>query len=171
MNIRTLNADDALTFREVRLRALQNHPEAFASDAETFEQVPLEHIASRIRNDDQHPDNFIVGAFVDGKLMGTVGLARDRQRKLQHKALIWGVYVAPEVRGQKVARALMVEAISLARNLEGLEILYLGVAVSNTPARSLYLSVGFQTYGTELHAMKLGDRYVDEDLMFLMLNP
>jgi ribosomal protein S18 acetylase RimI-like enzyme len=171
MNIRTLIEHDASSFYEVRLRALQEHPDAFASDAESFVEVALTHIASRLRNENQHPDNFIVGAFLDGRLVGMVGLAREQQAKLQHKALIWGVYVSPEARGQNVGQALMLEAISRARRLEGLEMLYLGVAVTNTPARSLYVSLGFQPYGTEPHAMKVNGRYVDEDLMLLWLHP
>jgi len=31
----------------------------------------------------------------------------------------------------------------------------------------LYQSVGFRSYGQERHALKIGDIYIDEDLMVL----
>jgi ribosomal protein S18 acetylase RimI-like enzyme len=169
MEIRTLTSDDVPEFREVRLRALRDHPDAFASDAEKFEQTPLADIRSRLSGEGQHPDNFTLGAYIGGRLVGMVGLVREQNTKLKHKAFIWGVYVAPEARGSGVARALMQEAINRARRLDGLEMLYLGVRSDNTPARSLYLSLGFEVYGTEPHSIKLPDRYVDEDLMLLWL--
>jgi ribosomal protein S18 acetylase RimI-like enzyme len=169
MEIRPLTGDDTPEFRELRLRALRDHPDAFSSDAEKFEKTPLPDIKSRLSGEGQHADNFTLGAYIDGRLIGMVGLMREQNTKLQHKAFIWGVYVAPEARGSGVARALMQEAISRARRLDGLEMLYLGVRSDNTAARSLYLSLGFAVYGTEPHSIKLPDRYVDEDLMLLWL--
>ncbi len=58
---------------------------------------------------------------------------------------------------------------SPARAAPGLEQIVLAVTAHNTVARSLYTSLGFQTYGLERHALKLGDRYLDEELMVLWL--
>jgi RimJ/RimL family protein N-acetyltransferase len=43
------------------------------------------------------------------------------------------------------------------------------VVVGNEAARNLYLSLGFAVYGTEHEALKLGNRYLDEELMSLKL--
>ena len=80
------------------------------------------------------------------------------------------MYVAPEARGRALGRALMVEALARAAVLPGIEQVHLGVVTTNTAARALYLSLGFTIYGTERHALKLGDRYVDEELMALALD-
>lgn len=63
----------------------------------------------------------------------------------------------------------MVELIARARLLPGLEILNLTVTSNNLSAKGLYESLGFICYGTEPKAMKVGDEYLDEDLMILML--
>ncbi len=69
----------------------------------------------------------MLGAFVEGRLVGTVGLGRSARRKERHKATIRAVYVAPEVRGRGVARALLVGAIERARSMAGIEVPQLSV--------------------------------------------
>jgi ribosomal protein S18 acetylase RimI-like enzyme len=81
------------------------------------------------------------------------------------------MYVTPEARGQAVGRALLLAAIERARAMPGVEQIHLGVVTSNVAARALYASAGFVTYGTEPHALKLGEgEYLDEELMVLWLN-
>jgi hypothetical protein len=43
------------------------------------------------------------------------------------------------------------------------------VATDQLAARRLYASLGFESYGRDIHALKLGDAYVDEELMLLRL--
>ena len=64
---------------------------------------------------------------------------------------------------------LLEAAIARARETPGVEQLILAVVTVNTPARNLYLSLGFEPYGREPLALKLGDRYLDEELMVLFL--
>jgi len=59
--------------------------------------------------------------------------------------------------------------ISRARNIPDLERLVLSVVTTNEAALQLYLSLGFASYGIEHGALKLGDKYLDEDLLFLRL--
>jgi ribosomal protein S18 acetylase RimI-like enzyme len=102
--------------------------------------------------------------------VGIAGFHREDGRKSRHKALVWGVYVDPSYRGQGIGREVMTRLIARARSVGGVERLLLGVTTDDAPARRLYLSLGFSVYGTEIHAIKLGDgAYVDEDLMALAL--
>ena len=94
-------------------------------------------------------DNAIFGAF-DGKhLVGTVGLHRKSGRKLAHKALIWGVYVAPSFRQRGIGRLLLERALAHAASLPGVLRVTLGVNTENTAAIALYESLGFETFGLE----------------------
>jgi ribosomal protein S18 acetylase RimI-like enzyme len=52
-------------------------------------------------------------------------------------------------------------------SMPGLERLLLHVVTTNTTAIGLYRSLGFITYGIERHALKLGHRHIDEELMTL----
>jgi ribosomal protein S18 acetylase RimI-like enzyme len=168
-SIRLLTEDDAEIYWAIRLRALRENPEAFHSSYETARQTPLEDIRQRFRARYNSPENIILGGFLNGQLVGTVGLVREGGPKLRHKGIIWGVYVAPEARRRGLGKALMNEAIARARELPGLELLQLGVWAENTAARSLYLSLGFEVFGLERRALKIEDRYYDEEHMVLWL--
>ncbi len=170
MEIRPLTEADAEAWRELRLRMLREHPDAFGSSYEENVVRPLESFAQRLREAHNPPDRFILGAFEEGKLVGSAGLQREEGAKDRHKADIFSVYVAPELRGRGIARALLTELIARAKAAPGLEQLQLAVTTHNAAALSLYAALGFQTYGVQPHALKLGDRYVDEELMVLWLD-
>ena len=45
-------------------------------------------------------DEFVLGAFIDGVLVGTAGFVRNRGARRRHKARVWGVYVTPSSGGK-----------------------------------------------------------------------
>jgi len=159
--IRVVTEADVDGFRALRLRALAEEPESFGASAEDFAAMAMPDVAARLRTTG---DAFVLGAFLPD-LAGMVGFAREGGQKRTHKGFIWGMYVAPEARGQGVGRALMTDALTRAAALPGLEQIHLGVVTTNAAARALYRSLGFSAYGTERRALKVGDRYVDEELM------
>lgn len=167
MYLRMLTSVDAEVYRELRLQSLRLHPEAYLSSYESEKKLSI--VTTRIRLEPSE-NNFTLGAF-DGeeRLVGIVTFFRESRPKIDHKANIYSVYVDSDVRKQGVGRRLMVELIARARLLPGLEILNLTVTSNNVAAKRLYESLGFICYGTEPKAMKLGDKYLDEDLMILML--
>lgn len=160
MEIRLLTPSDAPLFQTVRLQALKEQPDAFAATYEETAAQSVEHVAKRLS---PTPESFVIGAFQDKQLVGNVGFKREKGKKLRHKAVIWGMYVVPEVRRHGVGKALLKEIIARAREMEGLEQLMLTVNAENEPARRLYRSMGFCVFATEPRAMKEGNRYVDED--------
>lgn len=164
--IRVIMEADVEAFRVLRLRALTEEPEAFGASADEFAATSLPDMERRL-----HPteDGFILGAFMPA-LVGMVGFMRQSDQKTRHKAMIWGMYVAPEARGQGVGRSLMADALTRAARSTDLEQVHLTVVSTNAAAVGLYHSLGFAVYGTERHALKLGDRYVDEELMVLRVS-
>ena len=170
MLIRELTADDARPYWDLRLRGLQESPTAFGSTVEETLSTPLEERMARFQNEMIAPPeiNFIIGAFdEEGQLVGTAGFRRERRIKTRHKATVWGVYVAPEARGSGAGRGMMTELLNRTRALEGMRQVNLIVTLGNQPAKGLYTSLGFQTYGIEKDALRQGDLFLDDELMVL----
>ena len=159
---------DAEAWWTLRLRMLREEPGAFGSSYEDAIGRTPDEVATRHRQTVTDPDAFVLGAW-GATLVGAVGFRRDSGLKMRHKGMIWGMYVAPEARGLGLGRRLLDAAVERARGMVGVEQVYLAATVGNSAARALYRSSGFVVYGVEPRALKLGDAYLDEELMTLAL--
>jgi GNAT superfamily N-acetyltransferase len=167
VEIRQLRESDAEAFREVRLRALREHPEAFIDDYEAEAVKTVEQAAEQLGA--ATAESLYLGAFVDGGLVGIAHFYRQEGSKLRHRALIGGMYVAPEMRGQGGGKALLDTCIQHARGLPDLEDLALWVIVGNERAQALYEAAGFEVFCVEPRAFKIEGQYFDALGMILKL--
>jgi RimJ/RimL family protein N-acetyltransferase len=167
VNIRVLHESDAQLYHKLRLNSLRINPEAFGSTYEREASFSLETVAERIK---PTKDKFVLGAFdASGSLVGIVTFMRENSLKTAHKGNIYGMYVAPEMRGNGLGKSLMLELIRKARDCEGLEQINLTVVSENDFAKKLYKFVGFEVYGIERNALKYNGQYFDEQLMVLKI--
>ena len=167
MEYRQLGADDASAYWELRLEALQNSPEAFATSYE--EAIQRDNPIERIKGNFVVKGNFTFGAFDQYKLVGMVTLSQEINSKMKHRANIFAMYVSPTGRGKGMGKALMEMAIAQAKERGEIEKINLSVVSSNEAAKNLYLQLGFKVFGTEKMALKVGDTYYEEQLMSLIL--
>lgn len=166
MNTRELTGEDAEAYYELRLEALLTNPDAFITTYEQEKQKPnpIQTTSERLNSDLSRT----FGLFSEGKLRGIATLMRQTHPKFSHKGEILAMYITPSIRRKGGAAQLFSEIIKSARDLE-LEQLLLSVVTENEPAKALYQKVGFQSYGLEQRAIKLTERYLDEEHMVMFL--
>jgi ribosomal protein S18 acetylase RimI-like enzyme len=166
MPVRRLTEHDLESLWTLRLRALAESPAAFGT---TYDEALAQGNGAMLACLRQTGDDAYYLGAADDTLYGMVRFTRESGAKDRHKGEVSSLYVLPEWRAHGAGRALLRELIATARQLAGLEQLHLAVVTENVAARALYRALGFTTYGTTPHALKLGARYWDEDLMVLFL--
>lgn len=133
--------------------------ENFASHHQDELAVPLETTKHHLQAD------FVVGAFIDDALVGIGGLSRQTGGKINHRGLLWGMYVKPAYRGSGISNAIMQKLIDHAEII-GIEQIILTVVSENLTASRFYERWGFNVYGIDKSSIKLADgSSLDETLM------
>jgi RimJ/RimL family protein N-acetyltransferase len=169
MEIRKLNSSDVEDYVRLRLEALRQNPEAFATTYEETVSIGHEALMLKTAKRLDSQETFTIGAFVDEQLVGVVTFMREQKTKLRHKGNVVAMYVTPSERGKGIGKCLLEELIERAKKLNGLEQLHLTVVANNEAAVQLYRSLDFEVYGTERNAMKFEGQYWDEWLMVRFL--
>ena len=160
MHIQRLDLTHSTAYRALRLRALQDHPDAFTSSFEEEAQRPLADTTQRMTA----PAESLWGAFDGPQLVGMVGMSRETRVKNRHKAHLVGMYVAPEHAGHGVGAALVAAVVQHAAAHQ-VALLVLTVTDGNQAAQALYERAGFVSFGVEpdairVQGVRLGKRHM-----------
>jgi len=68
-----------------------------------------------------------------------------------------------------MGRKMLQMLLERAGGISGVEQILLSVTTTQGAAIALYRALGFKTFGCEPRALKIGDRYLDEEYMILRL--
>jgi RimJ/RimL family protein N-acetyltransferase len=162
--IRALGEKDFDAYIALRQQALRECPLSFSASAEDDFASSHDSLRKHLAT-----DSVLFGAFDGDALAGAVGLFRQRRAKSAHRALIWGMYVAPGQREHGLGARLLQAAIAHARTLPGIAWIDLDVTAAAPAARRLYERAGFQVWGTRQDALRNEGHAVDEHHMALQI--
>ena len=141
--IRTLHPDDWSIYRDLRLRALADAPQAFGSTFAEESQRTDDVWAARLAAPalGSHLQGWPFAVEVDGTPAGLAWVKMEGAH-----ASIYQVWVAPEARGRGVGAALLDAAITWARARKATEV-RLDVTAGDGAAARLYRRMGFVDVG------------------------
>lgn len=142
--VRRVLPDEWEALRDLRLRALETDPDAFG---DTYERAVIDDDAAwRARADRPDGATFVAVASDSGFVgMASGGPAPNRP----DAGAVYGMWVAPEARGQGLGAALL-DAVETWAREAGYGLIGLGVTTTNEPAFRLYTAKGYTD---------IGDRY------------
>jgi len=159
VTVRALSREDAGRYREIRLRALRDHPTAFVTTSEEFAKRTPEEISAQL---EPVGESRTLGAFAGEDLIGIVTFSPEQRQRVRHIAGVQGLYVVSDRRSSGVGRALLRELTTWARQCHGIERLRLSVTTHNQAAIALYRAFGFAVYGVERNALRVDGQSYDE---------
>jgi ribosomal protein S18 acetylase RimI-like enzyme len=142
--IRRFESAEWLTYKDLRLRALADSPDAFASTRARESARGDDEWRDRLERGANSLRDFPALASVGGVPAGIVWTRFDDERPgIAHLFQVW---VAPEHRGTGVGRRLVEAAIAWARRSE-VRVLELAVTSNGSAAAHLYRDLGFSAVG------------------------
>lgn len=138
VEIRRVSPAEWKLYRELRLAALRDSPDAFASTIAREQAFTRWTWMSRLAS------AVTVVVFLEGTAVGTATLIGDR--RLPSGREIVAMWVRPDARGEGIASQLLAHLVEVART-DGATRVALWVADGNDAARRVYLAAGFEPTG------------------------
>lgn len=162
VEIVTLSADDWELYKNIRLYAVKESPQAFGTTFEEELAMPESEWKRRMGLN-------MFFAKKKGRIIGMCGAVREQREKLKHHALIISVYVTPEERNKGVATQLLKTLIQKMKSNENLQKLILHVTTEQTEAINLYKKFGFHITGIMENEYRIDGKSYDQYIMSLFL--
>ena len=163
INIRFLNENDSLIYREIRLSGLKESPFAFSDSYEDQLNKPNLDFQLEIKKTGEPLESFTLGAFSNqSQLIGFVKFKRDHRSKARHRASLFSLYVHPSCRGKGTAKKLISELLKTIEPISGIEQLQLSTIISKNSLVEFYKSFGFEKLGDIIKDdLIIENQYVD----------
>ena len=162
MEITKLTGTEWQEYRNLRLRALKEDPQAFGTNYKTSLEYTEEEWKRRLDNASKGETNWLLFAKDNDKLVGMVGAYLEKEVK--DTATIISVYVPNEERGKGISKKLMEHLLNELSHKTFLKKVKLTVNKNQASAVGLYKKFGFLETGTQ--RFKMGDgKFATESIM------
>lgn len=150
-----LSANDWREFKELRLKALKDEPQAFGKSYEEAAKDSDDAWKSRLESAGSGR-SWSVFARVNGKLVGMIGAGIHSDEP--DKVWIHATYVDSDYRGRDIAKKLMQTILEEIESVSPDKIVKLGVNKEQIAAVELYKQFGFKVTGEQDFIMGNGEK-------------
>lgn len=152
ISITKLPPESWQAYRDIRLKAIQCDPQAFAETLSQTLARPEEEWKSYIQN--------MWFVLAGQNIIGMIGLLKETH----DRANIISLWVDPEHRGKKIGTKLIQYVLAYAQDI-GIKTLNLTVTTTQKAAIQVYMSLGFTIVAGHEKAICRDDAYFDQYLM------
>lgn len=153
-----LQQDEWEMYRDLRLKAVQEAPEAFGTTYEEELAVTMEDWKRRL--------NFnMIFAKSENRIIGMIGAVIDYRSKLNHVALVISFYVIPEFRNKGIGGLLLDNIINKLKKQKNIRKINLKVTTNQAAAVKLYKKNGFHINGVLENEYLINGIYYDQYIM------
>lgn len=157
--IKRLDANDYESYHKLRIEGATLQENEFRYSAQDEIKLSKQNTIERLNSD------FVIGAYHADSLIGIGGISQFSGSKINHRALLWGMYVRKENRGTDAANQIIDSLINHSSHIK-IEKLLLTVVSDNIKAIHFYKKWGFVPYAIDANAVKISNgNYLDEILM------
>jgi RimJ/RimL family protein N-acetyltransferase len=143
MKIRRIRLGESALYREVRLSALKESPDAFTTTYESAAKRSPESWQSQADGSAKGTDRATFLAFAEGEPIGIAALYRDEGKD---EGEILQVWISPELRGTGIAAELVEAVIDWGRS-QRITRIRAGITEGNSRALRFYMKMGFTSSG------------------------
>lgn len=160
IDVRVLREEEWEQYRDVRLRALTESPEAFVADIETETDYDEDLWRARMRRSER------LLAEREGEAVGIVSV-RDNEDLFENAAEVFGLWVVPQLRGAGIAARLVESAAQTAADGGRTQLVY-WVGTDNGRAVAFASSYGFRPTEYRRPVRVKNDEDGDEELAMVL---
>ncbi len=138
VEFRKLLPNESNIYRQMRLESLREFPEAFYANYE--EALHTEKLKLEINIEQQTPDKFVMGAFVDAELIGMGVFILEEN----NSGGIYQMYVKEHFHRKNVGGGLITAIMNEAANNLNVKEIHLEITTKNKKAYNFYSKLGFK---------------------------
>lgn len=161
ITVRALTEDEWEIYRTLRLKALQESPEAFVADHDDEAQEPEEFWRARMRR------SVRLVAESDGDNVGVASIGDATESESENGGQLFGLWVSPQWRGRSVAANLVRQGARIAED-QGFARLFYWVGSDNGRAVAFASSFGFRPTDERRPMRVVGDSGPEEEIALVL---
>ncbi len=161
MTIRLLTNKDAAEYQRLRLKSLQESPEAFLSHHETEKGYATQIFANHVQWSYHPPYLGYFGIFDKERLVGYVQVSKTMLEKQDHIVFINNLYIDSDYQRQGAASQLLEYVFQLLKEHNVAERAFVSCTAKNKKACAFYKKHGFRRYAVQAKVVKWQNEYDD----------